>query len=132
MNTNNKVMAIGKVYTNRTEFLESKEVKEIFEGYNNDMPSRLRRTNFIAAYVVNVDPEKNYGRAFKLFWHFEIIDSKYAGMQRLLEVTLGSCIDNGGFQIAKIIDLDFIILSGCFEKSDANRMKCIQNKWIIA
>lgn len=126
----NQLLIIAKTYTNEKDFVNSKEVKEIFEGFQDSVASRVRRTKFIAAYVVATDPAKNYGRAFDVYHHFEIADDKYKGMKRLMKVEVGSSLTSSGFQLATIADGE-IFITGCFEKSDANRMTCIKNGWII-
>lgn len=128
----NQLLIIAKTYTNEQDFVNSQEVKKIFEGWQDSITSRTRRTKFIAAYVVETNPEKNYGRAFDIYHHFEIADSKYKGMKRLMKVEVGSSLDNSGFQIADFKVPGEIFISGCFEKCDANRMKCIQHGWVIA
>lgn len=119
-----EIFSIAKVYNTFEEYVNSPEIASIYRGYENnlrDLHYRNARTEFIQAFVVETDPEKNYGQSADVYVHFKIADRDLKGMQRLMKVTIHSCLHNSGFQIANIRDGYFSVNEERFEQSDRNR-----------
>jgi len=110
----------SKVYTSEEDFFNSPELAEIYDVYSPKelfrFKSVAKKSEFIRAYVEEVDPTTNYGRNFKLYRVY-----KADGIKFLNEVTAGSMISSQPFQ--SVIDYDdgFLKLDIFIEKGEEQR-----------
>lgn len=87
-----RTIKVSKVYKTFEEFENSPELAQMWKGWQGKKTSveskRRTYTKFFGCYVEAVNPESNYGRAFRLYNHYEISD----GCRFLMEVSVTSCL----------------------------------------
>lgn len=126
-----KQFKISKTFNSRQDFIESEELKEIFSPYAATELARYKRVDerfqFIRAYRVDVEPEGNYGRGFKLF---KLYKQPY-GLRTLKEVSAISIISNQQLRGVIILDNNITLTDEYFEKENDTIKLLIENDVIV-
>lgn len=115
------------------EFYNSKELKDIFSSYAASELHRYIRISqlpsfkFIAAYVTEVDPKQNYGRTYKLYKMYQVLE---CGMTFIKEVSGISCLSNQGIERV-IIDNGELIFTGDYYRKDKEARKILSKTGMV-
>lgn len=118
---------ISKRYSTKEQYYASPEFKEVYRGYENNIPSTKRvDANFIflGGYVVTVDPTTNYGQPFKLFQHYQCRD----GLKCLKEESVISVLSTAPLCHVTLVG-DIITIRGdvIYDKNDKSRKRLIED-----
>jgi len=67
---------VSRVITNEDEFYSCAEMNQIWKHFQGQSSNEAvgRRFKFIAGYVEETNPEKNYGKNFSLYKHYKCED----------------------------------------------------------
>ena len=120
-----------KIINNEDDFYASDEFNRVWEGYSSfekDRTIRVGKTfKFIKGFVISVDPNKNYGRDFKLFKVYKTDE----GLTFIKEETVGGSLHNGGLNRAFLFDDGFVRSENYYENSKSNRREMVKQDWVI-
>ena len=103
----------SKVYESWDEVFNSEEYAEVWSGFQGkESDARiLRNYEFVTAFVVEIDPTKNYGRPFQLF-----TVHKHDGVNLLSERTVGSMLSNSPMREVSLFDDCFVLVDRYYRK----------------
>lgn len=113
-------MIASTIYITYEKYATSKELAEVYAGYDRSELDRhlkvAKKSDFICAYVIPVDPEKNYGRSFKLYLRY-IAD----GIQFIKECTAGSMISSAPLREVVAFPDGFVLTNRGYKKTEEAR-----------
>lgn len=125
-----ETLQIHKTYTDYDEFITSKEIKELFEGYETTLPKKSRvweKSLHLAAFVVLADPNENYGRPFKIYrWY------KVDGIKMLKEVSISSILTAQPFRQVIIDDKSIQFTDKFFPKEEKVRLELANTETTVS
>lgn len=114
-----KVVNFSKSFGSWDELFSSPEYAELWKGFQGaERSASITKSHceFIGAYKEDVDPEKNYGRSFRLWKHY-----KADGLTFLNEISIHSALTSAPFREVIVCESSALFTNTYYRKDEQAR-----------
>ena len=117
-----KTIKISKVYRTFDEFVNSPEFNDMWEGWQGQKThvAGMKRAykEFFGCFVEQIDPEKNYGKSYRLYNHYQTDD----GCRFLQEVSITTCLSIHSLSPVYFLPNEIVIAEPTATNEDRKQM----------